>query len=78
MPDGKHPEGEEDMRELMDAGEVAEQLYGRVTKSTVNMVGRMCANGTIKHAEKIGRKWYVNARLEWPGFWAEKGVESGK
>lgn len=55
------------MDRIVDTRDAALLLYGRATKSTTNMVRRMCEDGTIRHCENPGGgKWYINASKEWP------------
>lgn len=64
------------LKEVMDVYEVAELIYGRVTKSTANMVRRRCANGTYRHATRaMNGCWRINAKKEWPELFGQEGGE---
>ena len=38
----------------------------------------MLRKGQIKHGQKIGGRWYINATREWPKLKLERKVESGE
>lgn len=60
------------MHTVMDVNEYARWYYrgklvdGEPTKSQTNVVRRKCQDGTIKHAEKMGSKWFIDCTAEWP------------
>lgn len=41
-------------------------------------VRAMCRDGRIRHAEKFGVRWVINATREWPGLFNEKEEDDGK
>lgn len=53
---------------IMDTAEFARWKYDvdEPTQVQRNAVTRLCVNGTIKHAEKVGRTWHINCTREWP------------
>lgn len=36
---------------------------------------KMLREGDIRHAEKIGGRWYINATREWPALKLERKVK---
>ena len=52
-----------EMADLWDVRKFARWRYGvrEPTKSQVNIVGRMCADGKLP-ARKMGGKWYIDTR----------------
>ena len=53
--------------------EADELLHGeKACKSTENVIRRRCVEGTIKNAEKIGVRWYINATREWPHLFPDE------
>ena len=43
------------------------------TQAQRNSVTRMCVDGTIRNAEKIGKSWHINCTREWPKLFPPKG-----
>lgn len=54
------------MDRIMSPEQVAEAFYGEATDAAKVTIRRQCADGTIRHAEKDGSRWYINATREWP------------
>lgn len=42
------------------------------THAQVNTVTKMCRDGTIVHAAKIGRDWRINCTAEWPEMFPDE------
>ena len=42
------------------------------THAQVNTVTKMCRDGTIVHAVKIGRDWRINCTAEWPEMFPDE------
>ena len=53
---------------IMSTEEFARWKYGvdKPTAAQRNSITRMCADNTIKHAQKIGKSWHINCSREWP------------
>lgn len=53
---------------VMSAFDLAGWQHGtkHPQKAWVMTVNRQCTSGDIKHAQKIGNKWFVNCSKEWP------------
>lgn len=41
------------------------------TKAQENSVRRMCQDGRIKNAKKMGKRWFINCTAEWPELFPE-------
>ena len=55
------------MRDVMTLNEAAVLLdVGRGT------LEKLCKQGRIEHAVKIGSMWRINVRLEWPQMFGEE------
>lgn len=59
------------MNQILSVRQTAEMLYGEATRVRCNTIVRQIKDGTIKHAEQIGKKWYINATEEWPNLFPE-------
>ena len=56
------------MDTIMDVKQFCCWKYGveEPTQTQRNTVTKMCVDGTISNAEKVGKAWYINATREWP------------
>jgi len=62
------------MHTVMDIQEYARFFYktDKPTKSQVNIVSRKCRDGSIKNAQKMGSKWFIDCTSEWPTLFPEE------
>lgn len=56
------------MDKIMSVPRAAEALYGEATDAAMVSLRRQCQNGTIRHAEKEGSRWYINMSREFPAL----------
>lgn len=56
------------MDTIMSAKEFARWHFGcdEPTSTQMNSITQQCRDGTIRHAEKVGRTWYVNCTRSFP------------
>ncbi|MBQ9002170.1 MAG: hypothetical protein IJ087_09985 [Eggerthellaceae bacterium] len=58
---------------VMSARQFAKWHYecDEPTVTQMNTVNMQCRDGSIRHAEKVGRKWFINCTAEWPELFPE-------
>lgn len=56
------------MDKVMSAREFAAWHFGcdEPSQTQVNSIMQQCRDGTITHADKVGRTWYVNCTKSFP------------
>ena len=62
------------MHVVKSVTDYAKVRYGvdEPTKSQVNCVTELCRNGTIRHAQKMGNRWYIDCTAEWPSLFPDE------
>lgn len=64
---------------VLDVAGTAKLLYPDYEehrKSKENLITRRCNNGSIRHARKIGQKWFINASSEWPELFGDEAAHA--